>query len=381
MGLSILAALSILSTSVALSAPSLRKSQTALPPSQLQPQPQKKVSATTMGTPSLNWGFLEQAEDIEREAWWVLTDQRWEGISSPFRILRAGLNKQNPGTKTKLRFKFCQKLKVHGPENETWRVESECQKTPQEVGRLKKLAPNRWQVEWRPGVLPDHFGLGTSILFMKQSCEIEVGANGRLQKMSCPGYARNRTAEEIIELKVFEFSLQNKSMLKLKGEVKKSLQVVSTIETQVPLAGDIVVKEKQIPQKAVEETADFSDSKALKPKAPAVKTEEGRETHEGLNGEKENERKEENQNAGQSQNSGQESRSHEGQNQNDQSPYIGQQGPSREVPRQNDPDAVQNSGYQNVDSEGRPTEPPPIEEGQGPHDNQPSPIESSPTGR
>lgn len=261
---------------------------------------QKAINVKTDRPPDLTFPgvlFLEQAEDIEREAWWVLTDQRIDGTGSPFRVLRAAILKQG-SHKTKISFRYCQKLVVLKAMEDIWRIESECQKPNQEVGRLQKTGPAAWRVEWRTRHFEGHFGLGTTVLYPKLSCDIKLGPTGRIQQMVCPLYARNRLRDEVVELKTFEYnSSQNQALLKLKGEVKKDLQVIATLQTEVPLSGDVVVREKKIPQKQAEGQTDFTEPlKSAKPKVEtseekygAKKEENSQESHQKVRQEGRNE--------------------------------------------------------------------------------------------
>ena len=212
--------------------------------------------------------FLEQAEDVEREAWWIITNKRVDGVSSPFRVFRAvSLPSVSQAATahdvplTKINFKFCKSLLVFNQAPNTWRIESACQKPSTEIGVLQKLAsnPDRWKISWKTGPFSDHFGLSTAILFNQQSCEIDLDLKGHISRMSCPHYVRDRKVSEIVELKTFEYKAQAQKILKLEGDVKKDLQVIATFNTDVPLSGDIVLKVKKVPQKAVEEKTEFSN--------------------------------------------------------------------------------------------------------------------------
>lgn len=207
--------------------------------------------------------FLQQAEDVEREAWWIITNHRIEGVASPFRVLRAAVVTAQSGQKKKnqIKFKFCKSLLVLPESTHVWRIESACQKPAQEIGRVEKKDghPEKWKISWKTGPFTDHFGLSTAILFTQQSCEMELDLKGRLSRMSCPHYVRDRRTSEIIEFKVFEYQASAPHVLKLEGDVKKDLQVIATFSTQVPVSGDIVLKVKKVPQKAVEEKTELSN--------------------------------------------------------------------------------------------------------------------------
>lgn len=218
--------------------------------------------------PSSDWSFLSQAEDVEREAWWIVTDRRGDGVSSPFRILRAASlqaqkNEKPSGRSASIPFKFCKRLQVILEDSKTWRVESLCQKPASEIGRmkLKQFSPPQWELKLRPQAFEEHFGLTTGILFREVICQLNLDEKGKLIKMACPGYVRDRAVGEVVQFKVLEYEAQGSPLLKIEGEVKKDLQTIATFKSDVPLAGDIVLKVKKIPQqKTVEEKTEFSDS-------------------------------------------------------------------------------------------------------------------------
>ncbi len=256
------------------------------------------VSSSTKitGAPSsssLDWAFLSQAEDVEREVWWIVTDRRLEASTSPFRILRAAAvqtlkkdKSQNLGSQNRLTgipFKFCKSLQVVLEDSQSWRVVSLCQKPAREIGRMRLLqtSPIRWEVTIKPAAFEEHFGLSTGILFRQFLCLLDLDQKGKLIKMSCPSYVRDRRLGEIVQFKTLEYESQGSPLLKIEGDVKKDLQVIATFKSDVPLTGDIALKVKKIPfQKSVEEKTEFSNSQGP--------------TRGGSNGEKEVEEKSEN---------------------------------------------------------------------------------------
>jgi hypothetical protein len=229
-----------------------------------------KISAvpklTTSSLPQLN--FLEQAENVEREAWWLVTGMRVAGMSSPFRVLRAASATAQKGSKLKINFKFCKSLIVVNQAPEIWRFESACQKPSVEIGLAQRLTqlPEKWKISWKSAPFSDHFGLSTGILFTQQSCEFELDVKRRISRMSCPGYVRDRKLSEIVEFKIFEFRAQAPKVLKVEGEIKKDLQIMATFSSEVPITGDILLKVKKIQQKPVEVKTDFSNMVAPVPR-------------------------------------------------------------------------------------------------------------------
>ncbi len=223
------------------------------------------VRAETVQKEIPDFSFLEQAEDIEREAWWVITTQRIEGSSSPFRVFRAAAAKLQKNQKSQVRLKFCQSLGVLKQNENQWRIESYCQKPAIEIGVVQKENFQKWKVTWKTSPFSDHFGMSTSILYHQQFCEIEMDKKGRISRMSCPDYVRDRKMHEIVQFSVFEYQVGSSQIMKLEGHVKKELQVISTFKTEVPLVGDIILKVKKVSQKLVEEKSELSNMTPIDP--------------------------------------------------------------------------------------------------------------------
>lgn len=218
--------------------------------------------------------FLEQAEDIEREAWWIVSNERLSVASSPFRVFRAAFaaaqNKQN----SKIKVNFCKSFLVLPQAPNEWRIESSCKKPSVEIGVVQRLPTQKgpgiqfnqtsemntsWKMTWKTQAFSAHFGLSTAILYTQQSCLIDLNSKGRITAMACPQYVRDLRDNEIAVFNIFEYSAKGPQILKIQGEVKKDLQIISTFKSEVPLAGDIVIKIKKIPQKKVEDKTDFSN--------------------------------------------------------------------------------------------------------------------------
>jgi hypothetical protein len=255
------------------------------------------VQAKNVVIPPL--AFLEQAENVEREAWWVLSNKRVEGSDSPFRVFRAAASQYQKDQKSKIFFNFCKTLLVFNQAPGAWRIESGCQRPSIELGVIEKLSAQdggeKWRMTWKNDPFAHHFGIGTTIFFPRQTCELEVDAKGRLRSMSCPNYVRDIRPGEVVNAKVFEYHAGAPQVLKLEGDVKKELQVQSTFKTEVPLTGDIVLKIKKVPQKAVEQKAEFSN---MTSPVPTRGGQDGKKENDGEKGRKENDSKEINKEAG-----------------------------------------------------------------------------------
>lgn len=192
--------------------------------------------------------FMSEADDVEKEAWWLITGKRHSNDQSPWRfVYKAFL--EFKGSKTKhVITKMCQKLKVvETTANSIFKVTTHCQAKPIEIALVKKLNDKQWEFQFRVTSFIDHFGLGTSIFYQTLICQIDLDEKNKVQKMRCPVYARNRSVEEIVELKNFEYNKKGEPLMKIQGVIKKQFQDVARIETSVPSKGEIIIKEIKIP--------------------------------------------------------------------------------------------------------------------------------------
>jgi|GEM_PF-5830926 hypothetical protein len=192
--------------------------------------------------------FISEAEDIEKEAWWLVTGKRLSQEHSPWRLVYKAFL-ESKGLKSKqVISKLCQKLKVQGsPTHSIFTISTHCQSRPIEVATVKRLQAQKWEVQFQITQFIDHFGLGTSIFYQTLICELDLDERSKLQKMKCPVYARNRAVEEIVELKNFEYNKKGEPLMKIQGVIKKQFQDVARIETLIPSKGEIFIKEIKIP--------------------------------------------------------------------------------------------------------------------------------------
>ena len=192
--------------------------------------------------------FISEADDIEKEAWWLITGKRLSNDQSPWRLVYKAFL-ESKGLKSKqVILKICQKLKVvESPSNSTYTVTSHCQAKPVEMAIVKKLQSQKWEFQFRVTQFIDHFGLGTSIFYQTLICELDLDDKNKVQKIKCPVYARNRNVEEIVELKNFEYNKKGEPLMQIQGVIKKQFQDVARIETLIPSKGEIFIKEIKIP--------------------------------------------------------------------------------------------------------------------------------------
>lgn len=191
--------------------------------------------------------FLSEIEDVEREAWWLITKNRLNSTVTPWRAIEKALNDHKKLKKKLPSMSLCQKMKVTENLQELI-ITSHCLATPVELARLKQVNLTNWEISISTTSFKDHFGLQTSIFSTTLKCFIEVTKKGHLQTFSCPIYARDFNQEEWVELINWSYTKKGKIIMKIDGTIKKQFETVATLSTVVPSVGDITVKEVRIPQ-------------------------------------------------------------------------------------------------------------------------------------
>lgn len=207
---------------------------------------QKGVTQAQETQASQPYHFMSEADDIEKEAWWLITGKRLSNDHSPWRLVYKAFL-ESKGLKSKhVISKMCQKLKVVESQS-TFTITTHCQAKPIEVAIVKKLQAQKWEFQFRVTQFIDHFGLGTSIFYQTLICELDLDDKNKVQKIRCPVYARNRNVEEIVELKNFEYNKKGEPLMRIQGVIKKQFQDVAKLETLIPSKGEIFIKEIKIP--------------------------------------------------------------------------------------------------------------------------------------
>lgn len=195
--------------------------------------------------------FLTEIEDVEREAWWLISKNRLKSTTTPWRALEKALNDHKQIKKKLPASSLCQKMQVLEKSGE-WIITSHCLATPVQLAKLLKKSDTLWSIEIPTASFKEHFGLQTSIYSNSLKCDFETNKSGVLQKLQCPVYARDLNSEEWVELKDFNYAKKEKELMNIQGSIKSQFEIVATLSTVIPQFGDITVKEVRIPQKPAE---------------------------------------------------------------------------------------------------------------------------------
>ena len=270
---------------------------------------------------SAPFDFLAEVEDVEKEMWWIITAKRIHSSATPYRSLQKALNEFETQKKSPVKISTCSRMSVEKVKTSNYKVFSNCLGKPQWIGSLSLSTKEKdlevWKLEVPIEAWTSYFGVGVSIFHPRLNCELTVSAQKRLLKMKCPIYARNRSPEEFVELNDFLFEKNGVPVMKIEGYVKQPPELVSKIESLVPIDGDIRIKETRYPKKEeVVEKIDFEHKKKGDPSGQKEKN--SQKSFEKESNEKEDSEKESNE---------KENRQSEGEENNQEAPPIKPEAP------------------------------------------------------
>lgn len=189
-----------------------------------------------------------QADQIAREAWWVLTKEKRAAGRTPFgKVLRAATLKHDGKLTGKGLFE-CDRYETEetslpgGRRRFTFSENCNRREGRKEIAQWVFSGASRAEVEFRSGNLGEVLGLATGIFGKTIRCELQWNERRVLDKLSCPGWEQDRDSHRI-RLSAFEYRREGGALLRLKGDVVDGLEVIRKIESEVPLEGKIVVTE------------------------------------------------------------------------------------------------------------------------------------------
>lgn len=191
-----------------------------------------------------------QADQVQREAWWVVSGERRPAPKSAFgKLSRAALWALDGKLATKGVFNCDQyrfaKDAGAGPWAGTFSEKCGERSPEKKLAVWRDTGPKSARVEFFPANLGEVLGLGASIFGKPLACELTWTENGILSTLSCPGWEQDRN-HQMIRLDVYEYKREQGAILKLKGKVLENLLPVRKIESEVPLEGKITVTETEL---------------------------------------------------------------------------------------------------------------------------------------
>lgn len=194
---------------------------------------------------------LGQAQAVEREAWWVLTDQKTRGVTGTFSRLQRAIEKQISGLK-KNKVLRCEQFEMRKDILDPVRLYMKgqlfesCVRPAHLILDFEFVQPRALKLMINPEFQADVYGLGSAILNKNITCELTWTEKEVLHTLQCKGYKRNRSEKEIVELDRFEYTADAEQLLILSGKVTENLLPSRKIDAKVPLSGKITVTEIEI---------------------------------------------------------------------------------------------------------------------------------------
>jgi|GEM_PF-3854981 len=221
-------------------------------PLQKNPGTQKHLSVSERQEYEKVHKIFSQVDDIYREAWWVLTNERRTQQSNLFnKIARAA--QTSLGLKVKYKSSFgCDRYQIKkspNSQNQVWEIFENCQKsqTPKSLATLLIKPKQLFEIQFNNINLREVLGLNTATLGKNIHCSLKTDAQGLLKEIKCDNLAQDKNEKQQLVFKNFHYLRNHKRMLSLEGEILEELQVIRKLRADVPLSGKIVVYDEEIP--------------------------------------------------------------------------------------------------------------------------------------
>lgn len=197
--------------------------------------------------------YLEQADAVHREAWWVVAADRKPPGKTVFGKVQRGLAQE---LKQKLNNKglfscdrYLVKREILSPSGlpQKGSVFESCRARDAALHLADYDLKTKDQavVVFRGQNLGEALGLGTAILNKDITCEMKGDEEGRLTDLTCRNFSQDRNATQSLSFSVYEYHRGDKNLLKLRGQVIEALYPVRKFQADVPLEGKIQVVETQ----------------------------------------------------------------------------------------------------------------------------------------
>lgn len=199
-------------------------------------------------------GYFEKADSIHREAWWVLANERRSVGKSPFgKIHRALLAAQNIKLSNKSIFgcdRYLVKrdvLKLSGFPQKA-EIFEKCSDKIEAKKIAQFFAPNANEIQavFYPENLEELLGLGATVLNKAIQCTLKGNDKEQLVSLRCQNWSQERSKEHLILLDVYDYEMEGRNLIKLRGKVYENLSESRKIEADVPMQGKIFVTETEL---------------------------------------------------------------------------------------------------------------------------------------
>lgn len=197
--------------------------------------------------------YLEQADAIHREAWWVVAAERKVQGKSIFGKAQRALQNElgvKLGNKSLFRCdRYFVKRDILSPLGlpQKGEIYEKCsQNGATLIADYSLPDKTHGEIHFYPQHLDEVMGIQTSILNRKVYCVLGGDEEGKLDSLHCENMAQDRNGTQSIQFSVYDYQKTGKNLLSLKGQVYESLSPMRKIEAQVPMEGKIRVVETQV---------------------------------------------------------------------------------------------------------------------------------------
>lgn len=195
--------------------------------------------------------YLEQADSVHREAWWVVTaDRKANGKTIFGKVQRALWQELKIKLANKSLFRcdnYQLNRQISSPTGlpQKGEIYENCQKSPVLLAEYSLAQGTQANIVFHSQGLGELLGLGTSILNHKITCDLNGDREGKLITMSCRNFVQDRNEQQDLRFTNYEYNRDGNILLDLKGQVFESLYPVRKFEASVPASGKIQVVETQ----------------------------------------------------------------------------------------------------------------------------------------
>jgi hypothetical protein len=197
--------------------------------------------------------YLEQADAVHREAWWVVASERRAPGKTIFGKVQRGLAQElklkTPGKASFSCDRYIVKreiLSVKGIPQKGQIFES-CRSKDSAalLADFEMKTANDAELIFHGQNLGELLGLGTAILNRNIRCQLKGDDEGKLTDLICQDFSQDRNSTESLRFSTYEYHRSGQNLMKLRGQVYEALYATRKFQAVVPLAGKIQVVETQ----------------------------------------------------------------------------------------------------------------------------------------
>ena len=197
--------------------------------------------------------YLEQADAVHREAWWVVAAERKVPGKTVFGKVQHALARELKLKVSNKSLFSCDRylvkreiLSASGLPQKGEVFEScRSREAALHIADFEMKNSTEADITFQGQNLGELIGLGTAILNRNFHCHLKGDEEGKLTDLICDDFSQDRNATESVRFKVYEYHRGGQNLLKLRGQIYEALYATKKIQADVPLEGKIEVVETQ----------------------------------------------------------------------------------------------------------------------------------------